>query len=126
MFRGNAQLTGIYNTKAAYQLKGVKFTFRTDGPIRCAPTLSNGLLFFGSGDGNFYAVDSQSGQERWRFKTGGAINSSPATADGAVYFSSRDGIFYALQAASGKELWRYEMGKDLPYPNGWDYFLSSP
>jgi outer membrane protein assembly factor BamB len=126
MFRGNAQLTGVYDTKAAHRLKGVKFTFKTDGPIRSAPAIWNNTLLFGSGDGNFYAIDSQSGKEKWRFKSGGAIHSSPAVTDGIVYFSSRDGNVYALNVESGKELWKFRMGADLPHRNGWDFFLSSP
>jgi outer membrane protein assembly factor BamB len=40
----------------------------------------DGVLYFGSGDGTFYALDAKSGDQRWRFRTGGGISSSPAIA----------------------------------------------
>ncbi|MEO6166397.1 MAG: PQQ-binding-like beta-propeller repeat protein, partial [Chitinophagales bacterium] len=126
MFRGNASLNGVYDSKPAYQLNGVLFTFKTNGPIRSTAATYDETVFFGSGDENFYAVDATTGNERWRFKTNGAINSSPAISDGVAFFTSRDGRLYALQARDGKKLWEYQFGKDLPYENGWDYYLSSP
>ncbi|CAN5654430.1 hypothetical protein BH10BAC5_BH10BAC5_04090 [soil metagenome] len=126
MFRGNAQLTGVSNSNAVYKLSGVKFTFKTEGPIRSTPAVYNGILYFGSGDNNLYAVDGQSGKEIWHFKTGGEVHSSPAVTNGKVYFTSRDGYLYALSADKGTELWKYKMGEDVGKFNYWDYYLSSP
>lgn len=126
MLQSNPQHTGVYDVKPLHRLEGVRFTFKTDGPVRSTPALSNNVLYFGSGDGFFYAVDAGSGKERWHFKTGGAIHSSPAVAHGLVYFTSRDPHLYALDAVNGKEIWKFKMGKDLEYRNGFDYYLSSP
>jgi outer membrane protein assembly factor BamB len=43
-----------------------------------------------------------------------------------VYFTSRDGNLYGVRASDGVEQWKFKMGNDLPYENGWDYYLSSP
>ena len=126
MFRGNPQLTGVYDSKPVYALHGVKFTFKTDGPIRGTPAVVDGVAYFGSGDGNFYAIDAQSGKERWRFTTGGGVHSSPAVFSGNVYFASRDGYLYALSGADGKQRWKFALGKELGNQNYWDYYLSSP
>jgi outer membrane protein assembly factor BamB len=80
MLQSNPQHTGVYNVKPMYRREGVSFSFQTDGPVRSTPALSNGILYFGSGDGAFYAVDASTGKERWHFKTGGAVHSSPALA----------------------------------------------
>ncbi len=126
MFRGNPQLTGVYDAKAVYKLDMVKFTFKTGGPIRSTPAVMDGMLYFGSGDGNFYAIDSKTGKERWHFTTGGAVHSSPAVVNGVVYFTSRDGNLYALNQADGKLKFTFKMGKELGEQNYWDYYLSSP
>ncbi len=126
MLQSNPQHTGVYDAKPIYHLDGVRFAFKTNGPVRSTPVLSDGVLYFGSGDGAAYAIDAGSGKERWHFKTGGAVHSSPAIANRIVYFTSRDQCLYALDAASGKEVWKFRMGKDLEYRNGFDYYLSSP
>jgi eukaryotic-like serine/threonine-protein kinase len=128
MFRGNPQLTGVLtNTDAVRGLSGVKFTFNTDGPIRSTPIAFNGAIYFGSADGNMYAVDSNTGKELWRFNTGGAVNSHPAIVNDILYFTSRDGFVYALQVKSkGKELWKFKMQTEVPFDEGYDYYLSSP
>jgi outer membrane protein assembly factor BamB len=126
MFRGDARGSGSYGAKAVYALDGIRFTFKTLAAIRSTPALSDGVLYFGSGDGNFYAIDASSGAERWHFNTLGAVNSSPAISNKQVYFSSRDGYLYALSADGGREKWKFALGKDLGDENYWDFFLSSP
>lgn len=126
MYRGNSELTGVYNTQAVNKLDGVKFTFQTQGPIRSTPAIANGVAYFGSTDSYFYAIDAVSGTEKWKFKTGGAIGSSPAVVNNVVWFSSRDGNLYALDAASGNEIWKFQFGSDLGFNNLWDFYLSSP
>ena len=90
------------------------------------PAVVDGVLYFGSSDGNFYAIDAKSGNGRWLFRTGGAVTSSPAIADGIAYFASRDGFLYAVDTRTGKQRWRVRLGKDLGDQNYWDYYLSSP
>ena len=126
MFKGNAAQTGEYSSTPIEEVKGIKYSFRTDGPIRSSVVISDGMLFFGSSDGNLYAINEETGKESWRFKTEGEIHSTPAVANGKVFFVSRDGNFYALQARSGKLIFKYAFKKDMPYENGWDYYLSSP
>jgi outer membrane protein assembly factor BamB len=77
-----------------------------------SPTIWNGAVYFGSGDGNVYALDAGSGTLKWKFKTGDVVHASPAIADGKLYVGSWDSYFYALDAATGKELWRFKTGED--------------
>ena len=90
-----------------------------------SPLVTNGTVYFGSGDENFYAVDAASGDLRWKFKTGDVVHSSPAFADGTVYFGGWDSYFYALDAATGKEKWRFHGGEDALVHNQVG-FQSSP
>lgn len=77
-----------------------------------SPAVQNNIVYFGSGDGNFYALDTKTGKEKWRFKTNGIIHSSPALAFGNVYFGGWDTYMHALDAATGKEKWKFKTGED--------------
>ncbi len=35
-----------------------------------SPTVAEGVLYPGSHDGNLYAVDIKTGEEKWQFQTG--------------------------------------------------------
>ena len=77
-----------------------------------SPAIANNSVYFGSGDGNVYALDATSGTLRWRFHTGNVVHASPAVADGIVYVGSWDSYFYAIDAKSGRERWRFKTGED--------------
>ena len=77
-----------------------------------SPVVVAGVVYFGSGDGNVYALDAASGTLRWKFHTGNVIHASPALADGVLYVGSWDSYFYALDATRGKLRWRVKTGED--------------
>lgn len=77
-----------------------------------SPVVWNGAVYFGSGDGNVYALDDRTGALKWKFKTGNVVHASPAIADGVLFIGSWDSYFYALDAATGAEKWRYQTGVD--------------
>lgn len=77
-----------------------------------SPVVSGGAVYFGSGDGNVYALDAVSGALQWKFPTGDVVHASPAIADGVVFLGSWDSYLYAIDAATGKEKWRFKTGKD--------------
>jgi outer membrane protein assembly factor BamB len=70
-----------------------------------SPTVSNGVVYFGSGDNNVYALDVATGTLKWKFKTGDVVHASPAVSNGTVYIGSWDRNMYALDAASGAMKW---------------------
>jgi len=77
-----------------------------------SPTVWSGAVYFGSGDGNIYALDAGSGALKWKFHTGDVVHASPAIVDGKLYIGSWDSYFYALNAANGKKLWSFKTGED--------------
>jgi eukaryotic-like serine/threonine-protein kinase len=77
-----------------------------------SPCVSDSAVYFGSSDGNVYALDASSGALKWKFHTGDVVHSSPAIADGVLYIGSWDTYVYALDAASGTEKWRFKTGED--------------
>ena len=84
-------------------------------PFDCylsSPAVWNGNVYFGSGDGNVYALDAGTGSIKWRFHTGDVVHASPAISGGTLFIGSWDSYFYAIDAASGKEKWRFKTGVD--------------
>jgi outer membrane protein assembly factor BamB len=92
---------------------------------RSSPTVVDGTVYFGSGDGNVYAVDASNGAQKWKFGTGDVVHASPAVAGGMVYVGSWDGRFYALDAATGAQRWMFQGGVD-PLMHNQQGFQSSP
>jgi len=90
-----------------------------------SPAVANGIVYFGSGDGNVYAVDASSGLLQWKFATGDVVHASPAVASGTVYVGSFDGNLYALDAVSGQQKWVFKGGQD-PAIHNQVGFQSSP
>ncbi|MDB5151552.1 MAG: afsK [Mucilaginibacter sp.] len=72
-------------------------------------------LYFGSSDGNLYALNAFTGKRKWAFKTGGLIHTSPALYQGKIYFGSWDRFFYAIDAKTGKLHWKFETGNQPVY-----------
>lgn len=77
-----------------------------------SPAVARGRVYFGSGDGNVYAVDAQSGLLQWKFATGGVVHSSPAVVANTVYVGSWDSVLYALDADTGEKKWSFQAGDD--------------
>ncbi len=141
MFRGDGAHSGVYAGQGPRQFHGLKWKFATGNRIVSSPVWSDGVLFFGSDDGNVYAVDAATGRQNWKYSTGGPAPSSPAVADGRVYFGSYDGRFYAVDARTGKLKWKFTtegerrfeakglhgmQPKNQTFPDPYDVYLSSP
>ena len=77
-----------------------------------SPAISTNTVFFGSGDGNVYALDTGSGTLRWKFHTGDVVHASPAISNGTLFIGSWDSYLYALDTATGQEKWRFRTGDD--------------
>ena len=71
------------------------------------PVVIGNTIYFGSDDGNFYALDVESGYMRWVFRSGAEINSIPYADRDKVYFGSKDGKLYALCRETGQEMWTF-------------------
>lgn len=82
-----------------------------------SPVITNGVVYFGSGDHNVYALDGATGALKWKFTTGNVVHASPAVSNGVVYVGSWDRNMYALDARTGKELWRFQTGNDTTIYN---------
>jgi outer membrane protein assembly factor BamB len=121
---GDVVIAPMGNTLMAVSLATGKEVWR--GPAtaqNAAVAVSSGLAYVLGEDGNFYALESATGRERWKaaFARSGSCDSVPVVRDGTVYVSrnvlvtpaeaSRSATYFrhlaALDAATGQERWRY-------------------
>jgi outer membrane protein assembly factor BamB len=77
-----------------------------------SPAVANGKVYFGSGDGNVYAVTADTGIEVWKVQTKDVVHASPAVYNNTVYIGSWDSYFYAFDAETGQEKWTFKAGED--------------
>ena len=69
--------------------------------------VANGVVYIGSDDDTFYALNAKTGALLWSYTTGQQIYASAAVAGDVVYVGSYDGYVYAFKAKTGALLWKY-------------------
>ena len=117
----------VTDTVTAYDTETGKqvWRFYADGPVRFAPSVAGGKVYFVSDDGCLYCLDAAGGKLLWK-KRGGPderriigndritsiwpARGGPAIRDGKVYWTAGIWPFmgtfiYCTDAATGKTLW---------------------
>ncbi len=92
----------------------VKWEYKNDAPLWGGTmATAGGLVFFGTPEGKFIALDDETGEELWSFQTGSGIVGQPITweQDGEQYVSVLSGWGGAVP------LWGGEVAKHVNYLN---------
>ncbi|MFC7196446.1 PQQ-binding-like beta-propeller repeat protein [Halosimplex aquaticum] len=80
---------------------------RTMPAVRGRPTVDDDTIFTPCEDGALYALNVETGEERWRYQTGGRLRASPVVKrtptarDDVVFFGGADERIYAVNARTG-------------------------
>ncbi|MEM9341764.1 MAG: PQQ-dependent methanol/ethanol family dehydrogenase [Pseudomonadota bacterium] len=124
--KGAAYLGAGFTIKPNYQdhigsLKAIdpdtgewKWEYKNDAPLWSGVmTTAGGLVFFGTPEGKFIALDDETGEELWSFQTGSGIVGQPVTwmQDGEQWVSIISGWGGAVP------LWGGEVAKKVNYLN---------
>lgn len=104
----------------------IRWTFFTEGPVRFAPTIYSGKVYFGSDDGYVYCLDGKDGSLLWKYRPGPSdekiigngrmislwpVRTGVIVDDGIVYFAAGvfpyEGLYIcALRASDGSVVWK--------------------
>jgi len=108
-FRANNQRTCVTQTRIS---PTNRLLWQTEpSPLKdvrpTAPVAVGNLVLLADSEGVVRALDSHSGQERWKAYTGGEIKIAPTVWQGRVLVGAGDGWVYAYAATTGQLLWRY-------------------
>src|SRR6202521_683144 len=105
----------VLNPKAAGSLD-LNWSYTTGSGVFSSPAVVNGVVYFGSGDSNVYALNAHTGARIWNYTTGLVAGTSPAVANGVVYIGSWDNNLYALNAHTGAKVWTQSISDVLSSP----------
>ena len=103
----------------------VRWSFFAEGPVRFAPTVCAGRVYFGSDDGHVYCLDAADGRLIWQRRAGPSdekvlgngrmislwpVRTSVLVDNGVVHFAAGvfpyEGLYvYALNAEDGSVVW---------------------
>lgn len=86
--------------------KNIIWKFKTDGYVGTL-IVADGIIYFGSADEYFYALDIKTGKERWKIYAKDNLNRY-AISEGVVYLTAyEDGEYLcAIDAKTGKTKWK--------------------
>lgn len=74
------------------------------GSSKCTPTVADGVVYVGAGDGKLYAFDQKTGALKWTFQAGGEIVSQPLVTQETVIFGAGDGRIHGI-GTDGSPKW---------------------
>ena len=75
--------------------------------------IADGTLYFAcSADDKVYALDAETGKQRWAVFTDSPVRLTPALWKDRVFVASDDGHLYCLAARDGRVLWKQPGGPD--------------
>lgn len=117
-----------------------RWRFFAEGPVRFAPVVWRGKVYFVSDDGYLYCLNAEHGNQLWKFRglpdgrkdrkllahgrliTLWPARGGPVIADGVVYFAAglwpANGVFvHALDAESGRLIWSNTDSNHIPEAN---------
>lgn len=89
--------------------------FETGGELHTPPAFTDDAVLFGSHEGFLYAVDRETGEERWTFSVGegadfAGVAAAPTVVDDRAYLAAPGLTIVGIEVASGEERVRHTHG----------------
>ena len=113
MYRHDIQGTGASQSTVVNGQLLWKFYAGSSGlnRLRSSPTIADGILYIGTENNNFYALNSTTGSQIWCIDVGAPMLSSAAIVDGIVYvgatWNGYIGYVNAFNATNGEIIWQF-------------------
>ncbi|MBI2820736.1 MAG: PQQ-binding-like beta-propeller repeat protein, partial [Acidobacteria bacterium] len=99
----------------------LKWSRELGAPIQSTPAVIGNTLFIGAWNGQYHALETKTGEIKWRFDAGVMpeprwklrdIRSSAQYYNGRIYFGTGEGELHCVDAASGKSIWKMRPDPD--------------
>jgi outer membrane protein assembly factor BamB len=84
-----------------------RWRFNIKDGVEGGAVLDDGILYFGAGDGQFYAVQAETGNVLWTYPLKAEGLARPLVQNGVVYVLGGNNVAHSLDAKTGKLLWLY-------------------
>ncbi len=126
---GKTAVVGAFLTlivSACLAADPVTWRFKTGGAVRATPVLLDDVVYLGSLDSVFYAIDAGTGMERWRYRTPNPIFTTAAVDGDILCFESGNSLFGMTLQGEWKWEVRLTEAAVVNQHDEWDYFHSSP
>ncbi len=112
-------LVEAYDLSRAYAPQKWEYLTRDTAPVTAGPTVSNGIVYSGSDDGEIDAVSTSATRaqvwntEHGAFLAAGAITADLKIDDSGLYAASHDSKMYCINKTTGKLKWQFFAGASL-------------
>ncbi|MEM7699930.1 MAG: PQQ-binding-like beta-propeller repeat protein [Verrucomicrobiota bacterium] len=114
LFRFDAKMQGAVPETIQPPLS-LAWTFETalegegrPAPLEASPVIANGIIYLGTQDGLFLAIDLADGSLVWSVELDAPITAPAAVDDTAVYVGDNFGFIHAFDRSSGEPIWQFE------------------
>src|SRR4051794_31400584 len=94
LFRGNALQDGVAASGLPKQLVQ-RWKFEAKEGFEGGAAIVGDTVYLGCLDEHLYALDLNTGKEKWRYK-GGSFKAAPSVAHGAIYIGDIFGVFHCV------------------------------
>lgn len=112
MYRYDSGRSGYSPDRGPADEDGLLWFLPVDGGVKCTPAYWDGMLFFGTGQGELLCAAAADGRVFWSTRFGGEFRSTPAISGDVLVVGVHDGALSAgrgylagIDVDSGKELW---------------------
>src|SRR5262245_54958562 len=103
---GSLARTSEYHTRGIHTTPHLHWTFTPSSAISCPVVVDQGIVYLGSSDGSFSAIEANSGALLWqRALSSSSGISSFCLADEMVYLTTAEGGVMALDLHTQEPLW---------------------
>lgn len=84
----------------------VAWTFSCHAAVVSSPVVSEGLVYFGSEDSTWYALELATGKVKWKLRTNAAIRSTPLVHGDQLFLAGGNGVLTCANKVTGAVSWR--------------------
>lgn len=112
-FRGNPNSTGVSDSKLPEKPELLWKKEVKGGCFNGTPAIDEGVVYIGDLDGELYALDLNTGEEKWKVETETGFKAPIGVRGEKVYAGDYDGVFHCYSKQEGKELWTFNSEAEI-------------